>query len=64
MADLDSSTKRLDAAIARLEAAAEKRGGAGGLAGAEQQRLEKELMKKQKERDELWSSLADPFLKK
>lgn len=32
--------------------------------GEKMQRLEKELMKKQKERDELWSSLADPFLKK
>ena len=28
------------------------------------QRLEKEIKKKQKERDELWSSLAGPFLKK
>lgn len=32
--------------------------------GEKMQRLENELMKKQKERDELWSSLADPFLKK
>ncbi len=32
--------------------------------GEEMQRLEKELMKKQKDRDELWSSLANPILKK
>ena len=32
--------------------------------GEKMQRLEKELMKKQKERDELWSSLADPLMKK
>lgn len=32
--------------------------------GEKMQRLEKELMKKQKERDELWSSLADPLLNK
>lgn len=32
--------------------------------GEKMQRLEKELMKKQKERDEVWSSLAGPFLKK
>ena len=43
MADPDSSTKRLDAAIARLETAVEKRGGGVELAGAAQQRLEKEL---------------------
>ncbi|HER63336.1 MAG TPA: PilZ domain-containing protein [Desulfobacteraceae bacterium] len=32
--------------------------------GEKMQRLEKELMKKQKERDELWSSLATPLMKK
>jgi len=32
--------------------------------GEKMQRLEKELMKNQKERDELWSSLATPLLKK
>ena len=32
--------------------------------GEKMQRLENELMKKQKDRDELWSSLADPFMKK
>ena len=32
--------------------------------GKKMKRLEKELVKKQKERDELWSSLAGPFLKK
>ena len=32
--------------------------------GDKMKRLEKELMKKQKERDELWSSLATPLMKK
>lgn len=32
--------------------------------GEKMQNLERELMKKQKERDELWSSLAGPRLKK
>ena len=31
--------------------------------GEKMHRLEKELMKKQKERDELWSSLANPLMK-
>lgn len=32
--------------------------------GEKMQKLEKELMKKQRERDELWSSLAGPLLNK
>lgn len=32
--------------------------------GEKMKRLEKEMMLKQKERDEIWSSLAAPFLKK
>ena len=32
--------------------------------GEKMQRLEKEMLLKQKERDEVWSSLADPLLKK
>ena len=32
--------------------------------GEKMMRLEKEIMQKQKERDEVWSSLAAPFLKK
>jgi predicted nucleic acid-binding Zn-ribbon protein len=43
MSDIDSSTKRLDAAVARLAAAAEKRGEAVALATADRTRLEREL---------------------
>ena len=32
--------------------------------GEKMMRLEKEMLVKQKERDEVWSSLADPLLKK
>lgn len=43
MSDIDSSTKRLGAAVARLEAAAQKRGKAVELAEADRARLEQEL---------------------
>lgn len=43
MSDIDSSTKRLDAAVARLAAAAEKRSKAAGFAAADRARLEAEL---------------------
>lgn len=43
MSDIESSTKRLDKAVARLETAAARRGERLDLADADRARLEKEL---------------------